>query len=149
MAQPMPYSAPEIRTTESPPVTRHIPVTSPSYVAFMTLRIGFAVLPIIAGLDKFFDLLVKWEQYLSPAYAGLFGVSEHFTMMAVGIVEILAGLIVAIAPAFGGYLVMVWLWAIIVNLLLIPGYYDIALRDFGLSLGAFALAQLAAYHRGH
>ena len=122
-----------------------VPVVArgPGYEAYQILRWGFTVLPIIAGLDKFFDRLVPWHQYLAPMVNRLVPVDAHTFLMGVGAIEIVAGLIVAFAPKFGGYLVMAWLWGIIVNLLLIPGYYDIALRDFGLSLGALALARLA------
>jgi hypothetical protein len=98
--------------------------------------------PIVAGLDKFFHLLVNWDQYLVPAIAGFLPIKAHTFMLAVGIIEVLAGIIVAVKPSVGGLIVVAWLWGIIVNLLLIPGYFDIALRDFGLSLGALALARL-------
>ena len=122
-----------------------VPVTAknPAYQAYQILYWGFTVLPIIAGLDKFFDRLVPWHQYLAPVISRLVPVDAHTFLMGVGVIEIVAGLIVAFKPKFGGYLVMAWLWGIIVNLLLIPGYYDVALRDFGLSLGALALARLA------
>jgi hypothetical protein len=111
--------------------------------AFRILQVAFVLAPIIAGADKFFRLLVDWDQYLSPMIAGLLPVAPHTFMLAVGVVEIVAGLVVAFAPYYGGYLVALWLWGIIANLLTIPGYYDIALRDFGLSLGAVALARLS------
>jgi hypothetical protein len=111
--------------------------------AFRILQIAFVLAPIIAGVDKFFGFLVNWDQYLSPTVAGLLPVAPHTFMMIVGAVEIVAGLIVAFAPYYGGYLVTLWLWAIIVNLLMSRAYYDVALRDFGLSLGATALARLS------
>jgi hypothetical protein len=107
------------------------------------LYVGFIAAPIIAGADKFFHLLVNWDQYLAPAIAGLLPVAPHTVMFAVGVIEIVAGLLVALKPSIGGVVVAAWLWGIIVNLLLIPGYFDIALRDFGLSLGALALARLS------
>jgi hypothetical protein len=107
------------------------------------LLTGFAVLPIVAGLDKFFDLLVNWDQYLAPFVTQILPVSGHTFMLAVGVVEIAAGLLVALRPQIGGYVVALWLWGIILNLLLIPGFYDVALRDFGLSIGALALARLS------
>jgi len=127
-----------------------VPVVArgPGYEAYQILRWGFTVLPIIAGLDKFFDRLVAWHQYLAPMVNRLVPVDAHTFLMGVGVIEVIAGLIVAFKPRFGGYLVMAWLWGIIVNLLLIPGYYDIALRDFGLSLGALALARLATRFEG-
>src|SRR5262245_49569871 len=102
----------------------------PAYQAYWILYIGFIVLPIIAGLDKFFDLLVHWDMYLAPVVARVLGESSHAFMMVIGGIEIVAGLLVAYRPQIGAYVVMLWLWGIIVNLLLAGGYYDIALRDF-------------------
>jgi len=116
----------------------------PAYQAYVVLYAGFVVLPIVAGLDKFFHLLVNWDQYLAPQVTQILPVTAHQFMLAVGVIEIIAGLIVALKPQIGSYIVMLWLWGIIVNLLLTPaGFYDIALRDFGLSLGALALARLS------
>jgi hypothetical protein len=116
----------------------------PAHSAFRILRFGFTVAPIVMGADKFFNVLVTWPHYLAPAISQTLPVSPATFMQAVGVVEIVAGLVVAFYPIVGGWLVAVWLWAIIANLLLVPGYYDIAMRDFGLSLGAVALARLAA-----
>ena len=116
--------------------------SDPAYQAWQLLHIGFTVAPIVAGLDKFFGLLVNWDQYLAPAIANLTPLGTYL-MVVVGVVEIVAGLVVFMRPRFGGYLVAAWLLGIIVNLLLIPGYYDVALRDFGLLLGALALARLS------
>jgi uncharacterized membrane protein YphA (DoxX/SURF4 family) len=124
-----------------PPAIRH--AERPAYQAFMILRLGFVVVPIVAGLDKFTHLLANWQQYLAPRTADLIAMTPATIMSAVGGIEIAAGLLVAAKPSIGGWVVAAWLWGIIVNLLLIPGYYDIALRDFGLSLGAVALALLA------
>ena len=99
--------------------------------------------PVIAGLDKFFHLLVNWDMYLAPAIAGLSPIGGHGLMLVVGIVEIIAGVLVALKPRIGAYIVVLWLWGIILNLCLIPNYFDVALRDFGLSLGALALARLS------
>ena len=115
----------------------------PAYQAFWLLRIGFTVAPILFGLDKFFHVLVDWDRYLAPEITDLFNAEAHTLMYAVGVIEIVAGLVVAVRPRFGGYLVAAWLAGIIVNLLLIADYYDIALRDFGLLLGALTLARLA------
>ena len=115
--------------------------------AFRILQVAFVLAPVIAGVDKFFHFLVNWDQYLAPTIAGLLPMSPHTFMLAVGVVEVVAGLIVAMKPSIGGWIVAAWLWGIIVNLLLIPGYFDIALRDFGLSLGALALARLG-HHFG-
>lgn len=111
--------------------------------AFMILRFGFTVAPILAGLDKFFDLLVDWDKYLSPMANNALGGHGHQFMMVVGVIEIIAGIGVAIKPRIFAYIVAVWLVLIILNLLTIPGYYDIALRDLGLALGAFALGRLS------
>jgi uncharacterized membrane protein YphA (DoxX/SURF4 family) len=115
----------------------------PSYQAYEILHWGLAAAPIIAGLDKFFHLLVNWDQYLAPWIARLSPIGSHELMMVVGVTEIVAGLIVAIKPRIGAYIVFAWLWGIIINLLTFPGYFDIALRDFGLSLAALALARLS------
>lgn len=115
-----------------------------SHQAFLILRFGFTVAPIIAGLDKFLHLLTDWDKYLAPVVSNTLGVSPHTFMMIVGVIEIVAGVVVAVQPRFGGYLVAVWLVGIIIDLLLVGGYLDIALRDLGLCLGALALARLAA-----
>jgi hypothetical protein len=111
--------------------------------AYSILHLGFTVLPIVAGLDKFLHLLVNWDQYLSPTIARLLPFPRHTFMLVVGVIEIVAGLLVWFRPRRGAYVVGGWLWGIILNLLLVPGYFDVALRDFGLSLGALALARLA------
>ncbi len=116
---------------------------SPAYQAYTVLHIGFAVLPIIAGLDKFAHVLVNWDVYVAPVVIRFLPVSAHTFMLVVGVIEIAAGILVAVRPRLGAYVVMLWLWGIILNLLLVPGYYDVALRDFGLSLGALALARLS------
>lgn len=116
----------------------------PSHQAYQILHLGFTVLPILAGLDKFFGVLADWDRYLAPLFPQVLGVSPETFLSITGVTEIVAGLLVLFKPRLGGYLVMLWLWGIISNLLLIPGYYDIALRDFGLSLGALSLARLAA-----
>lgn len=116
---------------------------TPAYRAYLLLRNGFTALPILAGVDKFTHWLVNWDQYLAPAIARSLPMDAHAFMQLVGIIEIMVGVIVGVAPRIGGYLVAGWLWGIIINLLLIPGYLDIALRDVGLSLGAIALARLA------
>src|ERR1041385_7910952 len=116
---------------------------SHAYRAYLVLYAGFIVAPLLAGADKFFHLLVNWDQYLAPSIARLRPVSGHTFMLAAGVIEMVAALLVAVKPRIGGYVVAAWLWGIIVNLLLVPGYFDIALRDFGLSLGALALGRLA------
>ncbi len=116
-----------------------IPVTQ----AFWILRIGFTVAPILFGLDKFLDWLVDWRIYLAPEINDLIPGNAHQAMLAIGVIEIVAGLVVAVRPKWGGYLVAAWLAGIIVNLLLQADFYDIAFRDFGLLLAALALARLA------
>ena len=117
--------------------------SSAAYQAYIVLYVGFLALPILAGLDKFFHLFVNWDQYLAPQATQILPLSAHTFMLVVGVIEIAAGVLVALYPRVGAYVVMLWLWGIVVNLLLIPGFYDIALRDFGLSLGALALARLS------
>ncbi len=116
---------------------------NPAFQAFALLRIGFTVAPILFGLDKFLDWLVDWRIYLAPEINDLIPGNAHQAMLAVGVIEIVAGLVVALRPKFGGYLVAAWLGGIITNLLLQADFYDIALRDFGLLLGAVTLARLA------
>ena len=111
--------------------------------AFLLLRSVFTVAPILFGLDKFLGLLTDWERYLAPQIDALMRGTAHQAMLAVGVVEVVAGLVVAVRPRIGGYVVAAWLAGIIVNLLLIGGFADIALRDFGLLVGALALARLA------
>jgi hypothetical protein len=115
----------------------------PGYQAFMLLRIGFAAAPILFGLDKFFDVMFNWEIYLAPWINDIVPGSAAEAMYAVGVIEIAAGIAVAVKPRYGAYLVAAWLGGIIINLLTLSGYYDIALRDFGLLLGALTLARLA------
>lgn len=112
--------------------------------AFLLLRTVFTVAPIVFGLDKFFNLLTDWEAYLAPWINDLVPGSAHTAMLLVGVVEIVAGVVVAVRPRFGGYLVAAWLTGIIVDLVSQGHYYDIALRDFGLLVAALALARLAA-----
>jgi hypothetical protein len=118
--------------------------------AFLLLRIAFTVAPILFGLDKFANVLTDdWTRYLSDTFNSLLPGSAATGMHIVGVVEIAAGLVVALTPRVGGYLVAAWLGGIIVNLLLVGGYGDIALRDFGLMLGALTLTRLAsAYPAG-
>jgi hypothetical protein len=119
--------------------------TNPIFQAFTLLRVGFTVAPILFGLDKFSHILVNWDKYLAPRIDRLMPGSAHQAMYAIGAIEIVAGLLVAVRPKYGSLVVAVWLVGIIVNLLLIPGYYDIALRDFGLFLAALTLFRLASF----
>src|SRR5687767_12760877 len=131
-----------METLTSPSVPTDRPVARrehrPSYAAFRILQVGFVAAPAIAGIDKFFDALVRWQVYLSPMVSQM--IDAQLFMRVVGIIEIAAALLVAFKPRLGGLVVAFWMWGIIINLLSIPGYYDVALRDLGLSLGALALA---------
>ena len=130
-------------TTTTSTVARRSDLADPAFQAFWLLRIGFTVAPILFGLDKFAHVLVDWDIYLAPEFTDLFNAEAHTLMYFVGAIEIVAGLVVAFAPRFGGYLVAAWLAGIIVNLLMMADFYDIALRDFGLLLAALTLARLA------
>ena len=116
---------------------------SPAYQAFRILQIGFIAAPILAGLDKFLHLLVNWDQYLPSVVTRMSPIGGHNLMLVVGVIEIVAGIGVALKPRIFAYVVAAWLALIIANLLLIPGYFDVALRDFGLFLAALALARLS------
>lgn len=120
--------------------------SDPAYQAFVLLRIAFAVAPILFGLDKFFDVMVNWEQYLAPWINEIVPGSAATAMHIVGVVEIAAGVLVALKPRYGAYVVAAWLAGIIVNLLTYSGYYDVALRDFGLLVSALALGRLASHY---
>lgn len=126
--------------TTSSPGTRSQAGTD---LAYRLLRTVFTVAPIAFGLDKFLGLLTDWERYLAPWINDLVPGTAHQAMLAVGVIEIVAGVAVAVAPRFGALLVAGWLAGIIVNLLTMGAYYDVALRDFGLLVGALALAALA------
>ena len=113
--------------------------------AFLLLRIAFTVAPILFGLDKFAEVLTDdWTKYLASQFNDILPGSAQDAMYLVGAIEVVAGLVVVVAPRFGGLLVAGWLAGIIVNLLLVGGYGDIALRDFGLLLGAVAMSRLAS-----
>jgi hypothetical protein len=118
--------------------------TTAARQAFLLLRIAFTVAPILFGLDKFANVLTDdWTRYLSPEFDSLLPGSADDAMSIVGVVEVLAGVVVAFAPRYGSVLVAGWLGGVIANLLLVGGYGDVALRDFGLMLGALTLARLA------
>jgi uncharacterized membrane protein YphA (DoxX/SURF4 family) len=116
----------------------------PAYQAFIALRTGFALLPIVMGIDKFFNNFVNWEQYLAHWIWNISPWSAVHTMHVVGIIEIAAGVLVALKPRYFAYLVAAWLGGIVVDLLTYSGYYDIALRDGALMLAALTLARLAS-----
>ena len=117
--------------------------TDPGRQAFLLLRTVFTVAPIAFGLDKFANVLTDWPGYLAPWIDDLVPGTAQQAMYAVGVVEVVAGVVVAVAPRFGGWLVAAWLGGIIVDLITFPGFYDVALRDFGLLVAAVALARLA------
>ena len=132
--------------TETPAPSRTASdLADPVVQSFWLLRIAFVVAPILFGLDKFAHVLVDWDVYLAPEFSDLLNAEAHTLMYFVGATEIVAGLVVALRPRFGGYLVAAWLGGIVVNLLTFdpPRFYDVALRDFGLALAAVALARLA------
>ncbi len=114
-----------------------------AYQAYRILQLGFVAAPILAGVDKFFDKLANWDAYVAPVVSNIVGGHTHEFMMVAGVVEIIAGIGVAFKPKIFAYVVSAWLLGIIVNLLLTGMYFDVALRDLGLSLGALALGRLA------
>jgi hypothetical protein len=118
-------------------------VENPLYQAFLLLRIGFTAAPILFGLDKFLNWMVDWPTYLAPRFDDLIPGNAHQAMLAVGVIEIVAGIAVAVRPRFGSYLVAAWLAGIIIDLLVLADHYDVALRDFGLLLAALTLARLS------
>ncbi len=120
--------------------------SDPAYQAFTIMRIAFTVAPILFGLDKFFNVMVDWEQYLAPWINDIVPGSASTAMHLVGVVEIIAGVFVFVKPRYRAYVVAAWLGGIIVDLLTSSGYYDVALRDFGLLLGALTLARLASVY---
>ncbi len=130
-------------TTAEGGLIARIRAADPAEQAFMILRAAFTIAPILFGADKFFHLMINWDKYLAPALSNPLPFTPHQLMYAVGVTEIIAGLLVAIHPRLGGPVVSAWLVGIIINLLLIPGFYDVALRDFGLFLAAIALSRLA------
>lgn len=125
------------------PQFRRLLAIDPSRQAYLLLRTVFTVAPIVFGLDKFTNLLVDWPRYLAPVVDDLVPGTAQQVMYVVGVVEVLAGLAVAFRPRYGALIVAGWLAGIIVNLMLIPGYFDVALRDFGLLVAALALFLLA------
>ena len=118
----------------------------PAYQAYQILHWGFVAAPIIAGADKFVHLLTNWDEYLAPAIAQMLPISGHAFMLVVGVIEIVAGVLVAVRPRIGAYVVAGWLVGIMLNLIIRGHALDIVLRDFGLCLGALALARLATVY---
>lgn len=130
-------------TVTTHPSTGPARLTDPALQAFALLRVGFTAAPILFGLDKFTEWMADWSTYLWSGVADALPGTADDIMLAVGVIEIVAGILVAVRPRIGGYVVAAWLGGIIVNLLLVGGHLDIALRDFGLLLGALTLARLA------
>ncbi|NUT69993.1 hypothetical protein [Pseudarthrobacter sp. C4D7] len=123
----------------------HAPATvSPARQAFLLLRTVFTVAPILFGLDKFTNILTHWTMYLAPQATAIVPLPAQTFMYIVGVVEIIAGVAVAVRPKYGSLIVAAWLAGIIINLLLLGSFYDVALRDFGLLVGALALNRLSA-----
>jgi uncharacterized membrane protein YphA (DoxX/SURF4 family) len=135
--------------TGVPPATRprSVLVADPTHQAFLLLRTVFTIAPIAFGLDKFFNLLTRWPDYLAPFADRVVPGTAQQAMYAVGIIEIIAGILVAVTPRWGSLVVVLWLAGIIVNLLVLANFYDVALRDFGLLVGALALSRLALVPR--
>ena len=132
------------RTSSTPPTPTPLG-QDPARQAFLILRSAFVIAPIVFGLDKFTNWLVQWDQYLAPALSDPMPMTPHQARYVVGVVEVVAGVVVALHARLGALVVAAWLAGIIVNLLLIPGYYDVALRDLGLLLSAIALQRLASH----
>lgn len=128
------------------PAAAHRDWRDPRYQAFALLRLTFTVAPLAFGIDKFFNVLVHWPNYLAPWINDIMpGTGQQF-MYFVGVTEIIAGIVVALKPRYGAYVVAAWLAGIVINLVSYSGFYDIALRDFGLMLGALTLARLASVY---
>jgi uncharacterized membrane protein YphA (DoxX/SURF4 family) len=138
------------RAPATPDTARSVLSRDPAEQAFLLLRTVFTVAPIVFGLDKFANVLTDWPQYLAPWIDSLVPGTAQQAMYVVGVVEVVAGVAVAVLPRWGSLLVAAWLAGIIVNLVTLPGFYDVALRDFGLLVGALALWRLAVrYAPGH
>jgi uncharacterized membrane protein YphA (DoxX/SURF4 family) len=119
-------------------------VSSPTVRSVWTiLRITFGIVPIVAGADKFADLLTDWDMYLNPTIASMLPFSAHMFMQIVGGIEIIAGLLVLVKPAVGGWIVMLWLICIALQLIAMGKYLDVAVRDLVMSIGAMSLARLS------
>jgi hypothetical protein len=146
MASTALHSPPRVASTNGRGSVAAADWRDPRYQAFAIMRLAFTVAPIAFGIDKYFNVLVHWPKYLAPWINNIAPGSGQDFMYFVGAVEILAGIVVAIKPRYGAYLVAGWLAGIVINLLSYSGFYDVALRDFGLMLGALTLARLAAVY---
>ena len=127
-------------------MARSLPRTDPARQAYRVLQIAFTVIPIVTGIDQFLNKLADWSMYLAPVATRILPLSAANIMRIGGVVEILAGLLVALRPRIGAWVVAVWLWLIVINLLAAASFYDNVLRDLGLSMGAVALARLAVVY---
>ena len=123
-------------------------VSDPPRQAYRVLHVAFVILPTLVGIDKFFHRITDWNGYLAPSIAAHLPVSVNTAMRATGVVEIVAGAVVAVKPSLGGYVVAAWLAGIVANLLIARDFYDVALRDVVLMAAAFALARLAVVYEG-
>jgi len=130
------------------PIPTRIRESTASERAYLLLKTVFTIAPILFGLDKFFNILTEWTSYLAPWIDDIVPGSASDAMHIIGVIEIVAGLLVAVAPRWGAYVVALWLAGIIIDLLTYSDFYDVALRDFGLFVAALALAQLAEAHHG-
>ena len=137
-----------IETHHDAEVTSHSS-DNPAYQAFFVLRAAFVVAPILFGLDKFTNLMTEWDRYLAPVLSDPLPFTAHQQMYVVGVIEVIAGLVVLLHPKLGALVVTAWLAGIILNLLLLANYYDVALRDFGLLLAAVALQRLSTRFDPH
>ena len=127
-------------------MARSLPRTDPARQAYRVLQIAFTIVPIVAGIDQFLNKLADWSMYLAPVATRIVPLSAANIMRISGVLEIVAGLLVAFKPRIGAWVVAVWLWLIMINLLAAAAFYDNVLRDFGLSLGAVALARMAVVY---
>ena len=143
MATTATHVRPETHLLEVRPADRRPKLGDPAYQGYLVLWVAFTVAPILFGLDKFFDVLVDWRLYLAPEFNDVIPGNAHQAMLAVGVIEIVAGVLVFLRPHVAAWVVAAWLAGIVTSLLLQADYYDVALRDFGLFLAAVALARLA------
>ena len=139
---------PPVPTVSVVPPPGPVDASDPNYQAFVALQTGFVIAPLVAGLDKYFHLLTNWDRYLAPSIPRLLGLEPHAFMQGVGAIEIVAAIGVAVRPRLFGPVVGLWLLSIVANLLLLGDFYDVALRDFGLAIAAFALSRLAVRFEG-
>ena len=146
MAEPLrKQRAADLNVAENVVTVERPLVGTPIHQAYRVLKFAFTIAPLIAGVDKFFHFLVNWDQYLTPIVPNALNVDAHTLMLIGGAIEIVAGIGVALKPRIFAYIVSLWLIGIVINLLLTGQYFDIALRDFGLALGAFALGRLSQW----